>query len=807
MLEPGHRLWDRYRLETELGRGGMGVVYRAWDERDQRPVAVKALLLDSVPPAEREETLARFEREARTSMTLRHPHIVQVYDLIGEGGQWFLIMEYLDGQTLKAFLDGQMPLSGAELLKLLVQICDGLSYAHQQDIVHRDIKPDNLFVTRERQAKIMDFGIARQNNAEHFLLNTQPGTMLGTLSYMSPEQLQDSANVDGRCDIYALGVVMYELFTGQLPFAAASMGQTVLQIISSDAAPVREHNPNLPEALENLIARAMCKRRGQRYQSAQDLASDLLKLGAQPAAGVTGSTSRQDTGPQWQRQTLRTQSGKDNQQTRPAMGRIEDQLAAEGLSLDTEPPQSLQDRDCGLLLECEVGGQRAWLSCDPTYALQPPTRARIQDLLTRAGICHGIQDTVLSQLESQGFLHRSLIAQGEAALPGQPAQLQVLFSEGRQGPAERQDGSVDHRELELHRSVAAGTPLLRREPPVPGQAGTNIYGRSVPPLPVADIKLLEGPGTALAADDPCLLLATLDGMPVRMAQSVRIEQALELPEVGVTTGHIRFDGTVVVRGTVHKGYFIEAGGDIVVHGPVEDCSLQAGGNLYLYGPVYGGSNTLLRSRYQIQATFVQQARIECGSDLLVSEGLLHCQTRVTGRALLGGPVGEHTGRGVVNGGQLYSSYCIELRSAGAAASTATLLAVGTHPQLEAQLSDLEAQQAVNRRQLQENIKGMIYLRTQGGADPERLQALEKHRGQLLFAGNTLTDEIQFLKDSLRQASQPRSCRIRVLDTLCPGVRVNISGCGRSFEEETAGPLTLYVPASDRRQREVALTYG
>ncbi|PKL75076.1 MAG: hypothetical protein CVV27_17230 [Candidatus Melainabacteria bacterium HGW-Melainabacteria-1] len=215
---------------------------------------------------------------------------------------------------------------------------------------------------------------------------------------------------------------------------------------------------------------------------------------------------------------------------------------------------------------------------------------------------------------------------------------------------------------------------------------------------------------------------------------------------------------------------------------------------------------MLSSRYQMHGQFIQQARIECGGDLLVREALMHCQTRVIGRAIIGSPDAQG-GRGLINGGELYGTHFAQMKVLGSASSTTTLIALGSHPHLDAQVSELEAQIAVQRQKLQENIKNMIYLRTQGGAMSERMQELEAERSRLMFESNTITDEIQFLKDSLKQAENPKACRIRVSDTIQPGVKVNISGAARNFDNPEPGPLSLFAMNVDARRREVTISYG
>lgn len=807
MMRSTSILAGRYRLEEELGRGGMGVVWQAFDTQENRQVAVKSLLLEQFSNEETQDVQARFQREAKTSLRLLHPHIVQVFDFLQAEGHYYLIMEYLQGHTLKDFLEGRFKLDGGRLLAILTQICDGLAYAHQLGVVHRDIKPDNLFVTLDGEVKIMDFGIARQNNAEHYLLQTQPGIMMGTLNYMSPEQLQDSATVDQRADIFSLGVVMYELLTGKLPFEGQAMGSTIVNILSKEPEPLRHHNPRIPEELETLVLKALVKRRSQRYQSCQELYAALLTLQGNPeqtlraASEQSEASGEHNTGQNWRRQTIPARKspieGEENQ-TRPTMGSLKQYLESHAEGSDF--PLKVVDRDTGCSLEVEPSGLQAWLSLDPTYALGPPSSDELESLLDKAGVRYGLHREVLDLAVRQGFLPRTLVAEGQAPAQGHSARLEYLMEEEASGPALRQDGSVDHRELGLHRSVRAGTPLMRKHPPQPGSPGHSVHDRAILPDPVHELKMLEGLGTAVASDNPNLLIATCEGMPVRLSRSVRVEPKLELKEVGLESGHIRFDGSVEVLGGVQKGFRIEARGDIVVHGTVEDCVLQAGGNIYLYSPVYGGADTLLRCKYLLRARYLQQAQIECG-ELEVQEGLFHCKTRVMGQAR----IGLELGRGIVNGGELYCSHSIVLQQAGSASGSETRLAVGAHPQLEVQLSDLEAQKALLQQKLQENIKNMIYLRTQG-RQGEMMKKLEQERGQMLFKSNTLTDEIQFLQDCLKKAEQPQSCTIQVESKILSGVRVNISGAGRYFEHETEGPLSLLTRMRDAKNREVYLVY-
>ena len=285
-MPPATRVFaNRYELGEEIGRGGMADVYLAHDRLLDRRVAVKVLLPEFASDATNVE---RFRREAQAAAGLNHPHIVAVYDWGEEDDTSFIVMEYVPGQTLREIMQTYGRLSPMDAARIAAEIADALSFAHAHGVVHRDVKPGNVLITPQGQVKVTDFGIARAETSEPL---TKTGAVLGTATYFSPEQAQGFA-LDGRSDVYALGVVLYEMLTGVAPFTASSPVSIAYKHVREAPAPPSTLVPELAGAMDRIVLTAMAKDVDQRYPSAQDLRADLMRFErGRPLAGAAVATA------------------------------------------------------------------------------------------------------------------------------------------------------------------------------------------------------------------------------------------------------------------------------------------------------------------------------------------------------------------------------------------------------------------------------------------------------------------------------------------------------------------------------------
>ena len=269
MIIKGTKINNRYSIIRTLGEGGMANVYLAYDTILDRNVAVKVLRGDL---ATDEKFVRRFQREALSASNLYHPNIVQIYDFDSEDGQYYIVMEYVEGKTLKQLLKRRGSLTITEVIDIMSQITDGMAHAHDSYIIHRDIKPQNIMILDNGMIKITDFGIAMALNSTQL---TQTNSVMGSVHYLPPEQAAGKGSTI-RSDIYSMGILMYELLTGQVPYKGDNAVEIALKHLKEPLPSIRKILPELPQSIENIILKATAKNPQNRYKDAREMHQDII---------------------------------------------------------------------------------------------------------------------------------------------------------------------------------------------------------------------------------------------------------------------------------------------------------------------------------------------------------------------------------------------------------------------------------------------------------------------------------------------------------------------------------------------------
>lgn len=290
------RTVGNYQIIEEIGRGGMGVVYKALQISLNRVVALKVLPKQFTADP---EFLSRFRREARAAAGLNHPNIIQIYEIDQQSGVHYFVMEYIEGTNLKTLIESQGPLPLVQAVDIAWDSCKALDFAHERGVVHRDIKPHNILISQTGETKVFDFGIARAADSAGL---TTTGTSIGTPQYMSPEQARGEKEMDGRADLYSLGIVLYEMLVGRVPFEGSTAVGTMYRHVNEVPEPPSKHKPNVPEELDRIVMKVLEKEKEKRYQSGEEMIRDLrlakehLPLGVGEPSGKEAPRRRRRRG-------------------------------------------------------------------------------------------------------------------------------------------------------------------------------------------------------------------------------------------------------------------------------------------------------------------------------------------------------------------------------------------------------------------------------------------------------------------------------------------------------------------------------
>ncbi|HKW80633.1 MAG TPA: serine/threonine-protein kinase, partial [Casimicrobiaceae bacterium] len=274
----------KYEIRREIGRGAMGVVYEAYDPLIKRVVALKTIRADQLAGAEAANVVTRFRREAQAAGRLNHPNIVSIYDFGEDAGTWFIAMERVEGRELKQAFEANERFSIADIVRIMSQILDALDYSHRQGVIHRDVKPANIFLLSDGAVKVADFGIAHIETSNL----TQVGAVMGTPSYMSPEQIMGMP-VDGRSDLFSAGVILYQFLTGERPFAGSAT-TTMQKVLKEDPLPPTALNVQAPAGMDAVVRRALAKRPEDRYQTAREFAEAIRAAAPVATAAAAEAT-------------------------------------------------------------------------------------------------------------------------------------------------------------------------------------------------------------------------------------------------------------------------------------------------------------------------------------------------------------------------------------------------------------------------------------------------------------------------------------------------------------------------------------
>ena len=339
----------RYELRDKLGQGGMGVVYRAFDTLLQRIVAVKVIsgTIDGNP-----DLRERFFREARAAGQLSHRNIITIHDLGEDEGVPYLAMEYLEGEDLQRRMAGHDRMSLSHKLDLAIEVCEGLEFAHTHAVVHRDIKPANIFITDNGTVKLLDFGLARLVTSEL----THSNMMMGTLNYMAPEQVRGE-RADHRSDIFATGVVLYELLSGRKAFQGDSFAATLYKILQEVPEPLDRIDSTLPWQMVAIVERALAKPRDERYQQMSEMLRDLLTVRQQQVFSESPTGYRSVTGAFPSRRSRRRDPSRSGRDRAPS---ARDQAQRDQARAPSAPARA--------------GGLRAWTWTSPASTVHPRRR-------------------------------------------------------------------------------------------------------------------------------------------------------------------------------------------------------------------------------------------------------------------------------------------------------------------------------------------------------------------------------------------------------------------------------------------------
>lgn len=452
------------------------------------------------------------------------------------------------------------------------------------------------------------------------------------------------------------------------------------------------------------------------------------------------------------------------------------------------------ERDCTYEVLVSDDKMQAYITVNPAYGGKSPALPDLIAFLRRNRVVYGVVPTAIEDVLAAGEADHLLIAQGEPPEHGRDASFEPLVTEpAAQGkPRILETDQVDFHDLQLMTIVEQGSPLMRKIPPSKGQAGRNVYKEVLPQRKGQERAFGFGKGSAVALDDPYLLVATTAGQIKVHSNFVSVEPVYQVRMIDYSSGDIHFPGTVIVEKDICSGFMVAATGDIQVAGTVEAAALYAGGDVFVFSGIVGNKQAVIQAAGHIQARFIESATVTVSNSLVISDMLLHSQT-AAGTTLEIGAAGT---KGQIAGGVTRAGKRIQARILGSPAYTQTQVEVGRAPALVQQLQHIQARLAYYKQHLDEVLKALIYAKSQL-ASPDYIQVLESLRETWLIKIYALTEQETRVQQSM---GDPNLGKIRVLDKIYAGVTVRIGDYSRTFTEDFPG-ATLYV---DSNRKEITI---
>jgi len=447
-----------------------------------------------------------------------------------------------------------------------------------------------------------------------------------------------------------------------------------------------------------------------------------------------------------------------------------------------------EKRDCRIVVEVSSDRLRAWVRVSPAFGGESLTETAFREALNGSEVRFGIHEELVREILEKGECERTLIAEGVSPVTGEPAVFErlVLESNHKGAPQEREDGTVDYKDLGLFVSVAVGTPLLRHIPAGPGKPGTGVDGSLLPAMPGSDRPLRAGPGTRLSADDPDVVVAARVGQPSFDDNWVRVDPTIEVDGVNPSTGNLIFEGNVIVRGAVEPGFTVKAGHDLMILDTVEGANLSAGRNIVLLTGVYGRNQSEIIAKGNIEARFLSDCTVQCEGNIEVNDLIAHCDIECEGSVL----AGASGGKGWIMGGRVRAKREVHARILGSVSESATMIEVAAAGQgLKAQKAATD--EAVNQTRIQiDTIERMLQVEDVTEAFEERYA----------FFCAQLEEQIREQKEIEKRLADLNAACIRA-EQVHHGVTLRIGDTLRTFTETTADVLLRPVAAQTGKDKK------